>query len=170
MPIVSAATAYDSPDGTTYVLVFHESLYYGTKLDHSLVNPNQLRHHGVDFWDNPYDAMHDLCIDHPDGIRMPLQYHGTKLSFVTRVPTKYELAHCVHIDMTSDTPWEPSTVQLGEVHSYRREVSQVQMEITLAANTPYCHAYSTRWKYLDPTSDTSILHSIDPSISDVTSC
>jgi hypothetical protein len=35
VPIVTGATAYDDPStGTTYILVFNESLYYGIKLDH----------------------------------------------------------------------------------------------------------------------------------------
>ncbi len=38
VPIVSGATAYDHPDGNTYILVFHEALYYGSKLSHSLIN------------------------------------------------------------------------------------------------------------------------------------
>jgi hypothetical protein len=87
VPIVSGATAYDHPDGSTYILVFHESLYYGAKLDHSLMNPNQIRHNGVDFWDNPYDEYHDLSISHPNCPDIPLRLHGTKLSFKTRVPT-----------------------------------------------------------------------------------
>jgi len=56
VPIVTGATAYDCPvTQATYILVFHESLYYGTKLDHSLINPNQVRHYGIPFWDNPFD-------------------------------------------------------------------------------------------------------------------
>ena len=56
VPIVTAATAYDSPTtGETYILIFNEVLWYGNKLDHSLINPNQLRHFGVHYWDNPYD-------------------------------------------------------------------------------------------------------------------
>ena len=55
IPIVTGATAYDNEDGNTYILVFHESLYYGNELDHSLINPNQVRHVGNDMWDNPYD-------------------------------------------------------------------------------------------------------------------
>ena len=43
IPIVTGATAYDNlVTGLTYILVFSESLYYGNKLDHSLMNPNQL--------------------------------------------------------------------------------------------------------------------------------
>ena len=52
VPIVSGATAYDHPNGTTYILVFHESMYYGTKMQHSLINPNQVRFHGLNFFDD----------------------------------------------------------------------------------------------------------------------
>ena len=52
IPIVTGATAYDKEDGNTYILVFHESLYYGNELDHSLINPNQVRHMGNNMWDN----------------------------------------------------------------------------------------------------------------------
>ena len=170
VPIVTAATAYDSPDGVTYILVFHECLYYGTKLDHSLINPNQLRHYGVHFWDNPYDHSHELCIDHPDGIKVPLQYLGTKLAFTTRVPTNEELATCSHVEMTSDIPWEPSTVQLGEVTASHQTISQIYRYTTPLASTPYCHSEVDEWAYSDPTSDSAILHSIDPSVANVSSC
>ena len=44
VPIVSGATACDDPvTEKTYILVFHEALYYGERLDHSLINPNQVR-------------------------------------------------------------------------------------------------------------------------------
>ncbi len=45
VPIVTGDTAYDDVAiGETYILLFHEALYYGTKIDHSLINPNQCRH------------------------------------------------------------------------------------------------------------------------------
>ena len=54
VPIVHAATAYQSPvTGQTYILVFNEALWMGGQLDHSLINPNQLRHHGTKVQDNP---------------------------------------------------------------------------------------------------------------------
>ena len=53
VPKVSTATAYNHEDGNTYILVFHESLYYGKKMRHSLINPNQVRFNGLDFFDNP---------------------------------------------------------------------------------------------------------------------
>ena len=64
VPIVSGATAWDDPTtGETYILVINEALYYGTKLDHSLINPNQIRAYGIGFWDNPYDKDKGLRIE-----------------------------------------------------------------------------------------------------------
>ena len=48
VPIVSAATAWnDVESGMTWLLIINEGLFYGSKLDHSLLNPNQLRDHGI---------------------------------------------------------------------------------------------------------------------------
>ena len=55
VPIVTGASAYTNGDGITYILLIHEALYYGDKLSHSLINPNQIRNNDVEFWDNPYD-------------------------------------------------------------------------------------------------------------------
>ena len=77
VPIVSGATAYDHPNGTTYILVFHESMYYGTKMQHSLINPNQVRFHGIDFFDNTVSD-NELYIDMDDYTEIPLQFKGTK--------------------------------------------------------------------------------------------
>jgi len=43
IPVVSAATAWtDIESGETVILWFNQILWYGDKLDHSLINPNQL--------------------------------------------------------------------------------------------------------------------------------
>ncbi len=82
VPIVSAATAYDDPaTGDTFILAFHEALYYGTKLDHSLISPNQVQAYGIPFWDNPFDPDRGLSIDADASLCIPLQPAGTKLQF-----------------------------------------------------------------------------------------
>ena len=43
----------------TYILVLHESLWMGDTLDHTLVNPNQLRHYGNRVEDN---LMQEICV------------------------------------------------------------------------------------------------------------
>ena len=102
VPIVSGATAYDDKEsGTTYILIFNESLYYGTKLSHSLINPNQVRHNHIDLWDNPYDKQHELGIETPNGPHIPFTLEGTKIKFQTRSPTQKALETCPRIVMTS---------------------------------------------------------------------
>ena len=44
VPIVSGATTVmDSIIGNSFIMVINEALYYVKKLNHSLINPNQLR-------------------------------------------------------------------------------------------------------------------------------
>ena len=155
IPIVTAATAYDCPRlHTTYILVFNEILYYGTALDHSLINPNQVRHYGIGYWDNPFDPDHGLQIDICDDIVIPLQRQGTVIGFETRVPTDNELNTCEHIYMTSAQPWDPQQVQLKSVET-EPELPNVQQ---LDDKT---------YAYLDPTSDETLLHTIDPTLTNL---
>jgi hypothetical protein len=94
------------------ILVLHECLYYRTKLNHSLINPNQLRFGGTPVWDNPYDLNHEMSIECEDDIMIPLRFEGTKSMFLTWSPTDEELNYCIHIDITSKREWEPATVNL----------------------------------------------------------
>ena len=52
-PIVTEVTAWDVPkDNSTWLLITNEDLFYGDKLDHSLLNPNQICHFGNIFHHN----------------------------------------------------------------------------------------------------------------------
>ena len=113
VPIVSGATAYDDPDSRkTFILVFNESLYYGDRLDHTLITPTQVRTFGIPFWDNPYDTARSLSIDVDAVLTIPLRAHDTKLMFRSRVPTQEKLSMCEHIQMTSAHPWNPTKVSM----------------------------------------------------------
>jgi hypothetical protein len=116
VPIATGATAYTNKDtGEIYILIVNEGLWFGPKLDHSLINPNQLRHHGVDVWDNPYDSTRPLSIQTEDGISIPLAFQGTVLFADTRTPTQTELDTCLQIHLTSVNDWNPQTVKLSSV-------------------------------------------------------
>ena len=65
--IANSATAWDDPvSNQTYILIVNEALCYGTKLNHSLLNPNQIRYYGLKFWDNQYDIERGLKIELDD--------------------------------------------------------------------------------------------------------
>ena len=160
VPIVSGATVYDDPTtGITFILVFHESLYYGDKLDHTLINPNQVRSSGISFWDNPYDTARPLSIDVNDNLHISLRTIGTKVTFTTRVPTAHELEKSDHIHMTSTQPWNPAKVQMiqathhggSSTHTWKRQIATVDSALN-------------RCEYIDATSDDAYMDSIDPSL------
>ena len=91
VPIVSGAIEWVDPDsGQNYIIVINEALYYGTKLDHSLINPNQIRAYGVPFWDNPYDKEIGLNIEVDDNVNIHMNTMGKKIQFESRSPTNKE--------------------------------------------------------------------------------
>ena len=59
-------------------MVINEALYYGRKLNHSLINPNQVRCYETMVWDNPFDPYRELCIKTGDGNTIDLTPDGTK--------------------------------------------------------------------------------------------
>jgi hypothetical protein len=96
-------------------------LYFGDKLEHSLLNPNQLRYSGVVVNDNPFDQAAPLLISTTE-IDIPLLISGTTIFFETTTPTQRELDTCTHIHLTwCDTEWNPQTVNLSLVHSVEAE-------------------------------------------------
>lgn len=166
VPIVTGATAIDLEDGLSYILIVNEALYYGMKLDHSLINPNQVRHAGVDFWDNPYDYDHELSIDVDRGPFIPLKYDGTKLRFQSRAPSSHELETLQHIELTSSTPWEPTEVTLGEVKA-KVKISKTQAIMNARERRIFSVKTGNgdnKSMYYDPSSDDAIIHSIEPSL------
>ena len=122
VPIVSAGTSYTcQTSGITYILVIHEALWFGDKLQHSLLNPNQLRFAGIDVHDIPFDREHRISIDHPD-LHIPLHITGTTIFLESSTPTQHELDTCSHIHLTLDSDWNPHTVQLASAQRAEAEM------------------------------------------------
>ena len=55
VPVARVATKIITPQGETLILIVNEALYFGPSMDHSLINPNQIRHYGIPVCDNPYE-------------------------------------------------------------------------------------------------------------------
>ena len=92
MPVATGATLWTDPgDGQEYILVFHEALYMGDTLEHSLINPNQLQSFGIIVQDNPF-ANAPLGIEDPfSGTIIPLSTLGTVIYADTRSCTDDDL-------------------------------------------------------------------------------
>ena len=120
VPIVKAATGYTSSNGRNYIIVFNEALHM-PKLNHSLINPNQLRHYQTIVVDNPYDP-EGMRIESPDGsLVMSLKSKGTTVYFDTWTPTLDDLESLPHIVLTSPHVWNPQEVEFPSVEYSRQE-------------------------------------------------
>jgi hypothetical protein len=114
IPVVSAATAWtDDESGETIILWFNQILWYGDKLRHSLINPNQLRHYGISVCDDITDQNRRFGIDIHGEYFIPFQMKGTNIYFESRVPSKWELQNCRIITITDDNVWDPTAVKIA---------------------------------------------------------
>ena len=115
IPIVTGATAWTSQvTNETFILVFHEALEMSGQMNDTLINPNQLRHFGIEVQDNPYaDTPMHMATEERDFI-LPLSAVGTTILTDTRTPTQQELDECRHVIMSSPHPWDPHRVQFPE--------------------------------------------------------
>ena len=155
--------AWDDPVwNQTYIIVVNEALYYGTKLDHSLLNPNQIRHYGLNFWDNSYDKERGLNIKLDDSVEVTMRTKGTKIYFKKRSPGKVELRDCPKLQLTSRNEWNCTIVSLGELKSNTRDHLPM-MRISQMKISPNTNDY----EYLDSTDYAPLLHSVEPSLSNL---
>ena len=100
-------------NGSTRLLIFNQVLYFGDRLEHSLICPNQLRSNGVIVNDipthldpNPNKDSHQILVK-DSYISIPLEMNGFISFFEGRIPTDEEILTCERITMTSPEKWEP---------------------------------------------------------------
>lgn len=126
--VVKGATAYDTPDGTTYILVFNQALRMEEQ-DPSLICPNQMRAFGMQvkdvpgIWDNG-DMAHTISAPET-GLRINLDMHGVVSCFHSRIPTAKELEDCEWITMTGESTWDPHSDKYEKQELRRKEQEDI---------------------------------------------
>ena len=83
----------------------------GDSMDHTLVNPNQLRHFGTSVHDDPTAEFPLSIITEDEQFCMDLHMDGTLVYADTYTPSNSELNSCPHIVLSSPHPWNPKTVK-----------------------------------------------------------
>jgi hypothetical protein len=132
VPIAQVGVAYTHPDtGTTFILVLNQALYV-KELPHTLINPNQLRCHGIIVDDcprhlspDPEKAKHSIFMPEYD-LRLPLAMKGILSYLPVRYPTDKELDSCQWIELTSDKEWDP----------HAQDYAEKERLVDIAADTP----------------------------------
>ena len=79
-------------------------------MDHTLINPNQLRHFGTQVQDNPMADQPLSIITEDNEFCMEMAMAGTICSVDTFAPSERELQTCPHIILSSHHPWDPHNV------------------------------------------------------------
>jgi hypothetical protein len=106
------ATAWvDLKTGEVIVLVMKEALYFGDRLDHTLICPNQLRSFGIVVDDTPkqFSPKWTHSIEVPgDNLTIPLEMIGVVSYFSSHKPSEDELENCRRVTLSSDIPWDPN--------------------------------------------------------------
>ena len=92
--ICTGATAYTTVDGEVVILIFGQGLWFGNRMEKSLINPYQCRSYGVALCDDPTDPNRDLGLEADENTFIPLEMVGSTCGFVTRYPTTEELENC----------------------------------------------------------------------------
>ena len=151
--IATVATLYEDPQtGDMYILIIHQALYFGDRLNSSLLNPNQLRHAGLVVDDVPrqFDSKstHSIYLPH-DKVRIPLTLEGVISGFESRKPTwkEYNDADIPHFEITSDAPWMPASANFAEKEMTVARVSQVPESVIDARDIMLCRQISSAITY-----------------------
>jgi hypothetical protein len=119
----------------------NKGLWFGDKLQNTLLNPNQFRYLGVSVAENPFNSAEPLSIVHDD-VKIPLLLSDTTIYIETTTPTQSELDHCPHIHLFCESEWNPQTVRLAETQSVEAEaMDDVDVEPGLAQIS---HAFGSK--------------------------
>jgi hypothetical protein len=104
-------------NGQPNILIINEALYFGDRVDVTLLNPNQLRANGIIVEDVPrqFDPKSLQSIYHPTAtLRIPSSLlDGISSGFVSCKPTWAEYKQYPHVESTSPMRWDPSSDQFA---------------------------------------------------------
>ena len=118
--------------GETHLLVINQGIYLGSKLDHSLLNPNQIRYFGIKVRDDPTE---DGLGIYADEAYIPFHMNGVMCMVETRTPTLDELRTCNLIVLTSSTDWKPQDAEFRVASVYDVKNPPSPKETALSRST-----------------------------------
>jgi hypothetical protein len=105
--VTRCGTVWTSPiTGREYLLVGDQMLWFGSQMDHSLINPNQIHEYGIPVYDNPF-SQSQFGIDCNDDF---IVY------FESRMPTDWKMRNLPIIMLTGED-WDPVNVGFGNGRS-----------------------------------------------------
>ena len=144
IPIAQIATAYDTAEHETFILVFNEAFYFEKTMVTSLIPPQQVCDNGL-VCDPLLPCQHSHHLIHgmedpSSGLRIPFQLHGCISYFPVRLPTEDKLKHCHWIEMASQQEWNPYDTRFIEQErphlSHPHRIKMVSVTSNQAGDPP----------------------------------
>jgi hypothetical protein len=107
------------------IQALNAAIWMGDKMDHILVNPDQLWACGLTVKDDPFsDAPIFIAMEGHEFV-LPLLSKGTLLGASTRMPPCTESQLCQHVTLLSEHKWDPQSVCFPEAsRAVEEEVSR----------------------------------------------
>ena len=147
VPIATCATLVQPENGSPFIVIGNEMLYFGDQLQRSLLNQNQIRHHISKDGGTVQD---DYTREEPFGITVhdrfiPFTLQASAITFKSRTPTPKEIEDLPHVVITSEKPWgdflsEEQPTRIGHVrtsHVYDEAVPrQYDTDVILSSVSP----------------------------------
>ena len=106
----------------------NETLWMRDSIDYTLVNPNQLRHHGVNVQDDPISERPLSIITSDAEFAMGLNRKGTIVYFNSQTPTQKKIYSFSPIIISAKLPLDPEQVNVpNRTHSLDLEVERIRL-------------------------------------------
>jgi len=123
-------------NGEVIILIFGQGLWFGNRMERSLINPYQCRAFGIGLCDDLTD---------PNGRKLgfeckndfiPLEMNGTTCGLKTRYPTDEEIDECNQIILSHEEDWDPTQPQIFTVNRLKATDTNVNDKIYEYNNIP----------------------------------
>ena len=105
--ICNGITAYTLYSMEVVILEFGKGLWFGNRMDKSLINPNQFRRFGIQICDDPNGPHRKLEIEVPEDLFVPMEMKESTCGLITHPPNEDELRECQHIIISYEFYWDP---------------------------------------------------------------
>ena len=108
IPIRIGATSYTMESGEVIILIFDQMLWFGNRMDKTLVNHNQCQDFGIPICDDPTYQYRPLGIEANFNTPIPMSMVVSTCGFITRYRTDDRIETCRHITISNEHNWYPS--------------------------------------------------------------
>ena len=110
VPIVAVATEVDLDNVSTVVIIFGHSLWFGYRMDKSIINPDQCRNYDIIVCNVTTDKYIEIGLAIDDNLFIPTDMDITTCGFDSICPTMGEMESCKRITVSHETDWYPLMV------------------------------------------------------------